>query len=78
MSNVEIELNSAGVREMLRSDEMEAVLEAKASEIAARCGNGYAHDTYMTPGRVVASVFAETPEAMRDNAKNNTILRNLS
>lgn len=79
MSNsVKIELNSAGIREMLRSDEMQAVLGEKASEIARRCGAGYESDTYLTAGRAVASVFTATPEAARDNSKNNTILRNLS
>ena len=75
---MEIELNSPGIREMLRSEEMQAVLGEKASEIAGRCGAGYESDIYMTPGRAVASVFTATPEAVKDNAKNNTILRNLS
>lgn len=78
MSEVKIELNSAGIREMLRSEEMGAVLAEKASEIAARCGTGYEYDTHMTPGRVIASVFTATPEALKDNSANNTILRNLS
>jgi len=75
---VRIELNSAGIREMLRSDEMQALLGEKAMEIAARCGAGYESDIYLTPGRAVASVFTATPEAAKDNAANNTILRNLS
>lgn len=78
MSKVEIVLNSAGIREMLQSAEMQALLGEKATEIAGRCGEGYASDTYMTPGRVVASVFAESKEAIKDNLDNNTILRNLS
>lgn len=76
--SVEIELNSPGIREMLRSAEMQAVLGEKASEIAGRCGAGYESDIYLTPGRAVASVFTATPDAVKDNAKNNTILRNLS
>ena len=78
MSKVKIELNSSGIREMLRSEEMQAVLEEQASKIAGRCGAGYAHDTYLTGGRAVASAFAESPEAIRDNLDNNTILRSLS
>lgn len=76
--SIEIELNSAGIREMLRSDEMQALLGEKAAAIAGRCGDGYESDVYMTPGRAIASVFTATPEAARDNSKNNTILRNLS
>ena len=78
LSNLTIELNSAGIREMLRSAEMQALLGEKATEIAGRGGEGYESDTYLTPGRAVASVFTATPEAAADNAKNNTILRNLS
>ena len=78
MSKVEIVLNSAGIREMLQSAEMQALLGEKATEIAGRCGEGYASDTYMTPGRAIASVFAESKEAIKDNLDNNTILRTLS
>jgi len=78
LSKVEIELNSAGIREMLRSQEMQDLLGEKAAEIAARCGAGYEADVYLTGGRAVASAFAATPAAARDNAKNNTLLRNLS
>lgn len=78
MNKVKIELNSPGIRELLRSEEMQAVLEEQAEKIAERCGAGYAHDTYLTGGRAVASAFAETPEAIRDNLENNTILRSLS
>lgn len=63
---------------MLRSEEMQALLGEKASEIAGRCGSGYESDTHMTPGRVIASVYAESKEAVKDNLDNNTILRNLS
>lgn len=78
MSNVKVELNSAGIREMLRSPEMQALLGEKAAEIAGRCGDGYESDVHMTPGRAIASVFTATPEAAKDNSANNTILRNLS
>ena len=76
--SIEIELNSAGIREMLLSEEMKAVLNEKATEIAGRCGAGYESDIYVTPGRAVASVFTATPEAAKDNSQNNTILRSLS
>ena len=76
--SIEIELNSAGIREMLRSAEMQQLLGEKAAEIAGRCGDGYESDVHMTPGRAIASVFTATPKAAKDNSKNNTILRNLS
>lgn len=78
MSKVTIELNSAGIREMLRSAEMQELLGDKAAEIAGRCGDGYESDTHLTPGRAVASVYSESRAAIKDNLDNNTILRNLS
>lgn len=77
MSKVRIELNSAGIREMLRSSEMQALLAERAAEIAMRAGDGYSSDTYLTGGRAIASAFAETKEAYRDNLDNNTLLRSL-
>lgn len=77
MSKVRIELNSAGVRELLRSGEMGGIVSGLAGAAAARCGVGYASDQKLMPTRVVASVYTETAEAMRDNLQNNTILRNL-
>lgn len=77
MSKTRVVLNSKGIREMLLSDEIAAVLEEQAEAIEGRCGAGYAHDVYKTPGRVVASVYADTIEAVKDNLANNTILRAL-
>lgn len=78
MSKVRIELNSAGIREMLRSAEMQALLNEKAEAIADKAGNGYEHDTHMMPGRVIASAYTGTAEAYRDNMDNNTLLRSLT
>lgn len=78
MSSVKIELNSSGIRELLRSKEMQELLGEKAEEIAGRCGAGYSSDTYLTGGRAVASAFAESPAAVRDNLNNNTLLRSLT
>lgn len=75
---VRIELNSAGIREMLRSAEMQELLGEKAAEIAARCGAGYESDTHFTGGRAVASAYTEDPDALKDNLENNTLLRNLT
>lgn len=77
MSSVRIELNSAGIREMLLSPEMQAVLEEHAAQVAGRCGAGYEHDVHLTGGRAVASAYAVTPDAVKDNLDNNTLLRAL-
>lgn len=75
MSKVRIKLNRSGVRQLLRSAEMREICDEKAAAIAARCGEGYEHGAYTGKNRANASVWAETPQARRDNAENNTILR---
>lgn len=41
MSKLRVELNSAGVRALMRSPEMQAVLKARADTVKNRCGDGY-------------------------------------
>lgn len=72
-SQFRFELNKAGVRELLRED-MKPIIEAKAREIADRCGDGYESDIYTGENRCNAMVWADTPEAIIDNEQNNTIL----
>lgn len=75
MANLQIELNSDGVRELLQGPAMMAECLAQAQAIAGRAGGGYTVSTYTGATRVNASVMAETPEAIRDNLKNNTLLK---
>ena len=72
---LKVKLNKAGVRAMLRSEEMRAICEKHASDIARRCGEGYETDSFVGRNRVNAMVSASTYEAKRDNAENNTILK---
>lgn len=69
------ELNTSGVAKLLRSQELQNVLETKAAEIASRAGKGYTHDTKMMGTRVIASVYTDTKEAALDCADNNTLLK---
>lgn len=75
MGKVTIKLNREGVRDLLLSDEMMDICAEHAQAIQARCGAGYETDTYKGKNRVNAMVWAETPEARRDNNKNNTLVK---
>lgn len=77
MAKVTIELNSVGVREMLRSQEMMAICEEHANNAIGRLGSGYTVSTMTGKNRVNASVFAESYQARRENMENNTILKAL-
>lgn len=73
MAQVRIELNSSGVQELLH-EVGETVCAEIAQSIAASCGSGYESDTYNAGSRTVASAYAATDEAGKDNLENNTLL----
>lgn len=75
MSKNSFKLNRSGVRALLQSDEMQAVLNEKASQIRNRAGVGYQQDSYVGKNRANAMVWADTYQAKRDNMKNNTLLK---
>lgn len=75
MSSVRIELNSDGVRELLKSQEIRDVCAEFASKAVSRLGEGYSSTIYTGKNRVNASVYAESVEAKRENLENNTILK---
>lgn len=72
---VHVELNEEGVRELLKSSEMQSICKSLADGIAGRAGTGYQVTTYTGKTRVNASVMAATTAAKRDNLKNNTLLK---
>lgn len=77
MSNVKIELNSAGIQELLKSSEVRGYCEKIAHGVASRAGTGYDVDTYIGKTRANAMVYPTTHAAYRDNLKNNTLAKAL-
>lgn len=78
MSKVRIELNRAGVGQLLKSDEVKNFISAEAERRAQGLGDGYGTDTYKAGTRVIASIFTESPEAAKENMENNTLLKAVS
>lgn len=74
-SKIKFELNSVGVKSILKSSEARSLCAQKASEIVSRCGAGYGADTYVGSSRVNAMVFADSAKAQKDNSENNTLLK---
>lgn len=77
MDKVKIKLNSSGIRQLLKSEEMGQTLKQQAEQVRARCGSGYSTDLYQASSRVIAGVFAETAEAAKQNSRENTLLKSL-
>lgn len=70
-------LNRAGVAELMKSPEMVALLKETAKTIQNRVGDGYEISTFIGKNRANISVKTKTRKAIRDNNKNNTLLKAL-
>ena len=75
MSKVKFDMDRAGVRELLWSQEATGVVLPYAQAIAGRAGEGFEVTTYVGRNRVNASVHAATFEARKKNYENNTLLK---
>ena len=67
----------AGFREIRTSPGVTADISARVERIEAACGEGYEGETTSGRNRARGGVFTATAEAMVDNARNNTLVRNL-
>ena len=77
MSKLRVELNRAGVRELMRSDAMLQICSQHANATAGSLGDGYEVTTRVGKNRVNAEVAAVTAAARRENLETNSILRAL-
>lgn len=80
MSKVKFELNKAGVRELLKSAEVQQICMQHANatlQAALGSSDGYIAETRNYPERSGAAVRADTYEARKDNSDNNTLLKSL-
>lgn len=78
MAKVRIKYNRAAFNQLRTSAAAQADVAARAERIAAACGEGYEAAITENPRRRArAAVIAITPEAKADNARNQTLIRNL-
>lgn len=75
MSKVTIELNHAGIDQLLKSQWAMDCCKEIAEEVASRAGEDYHVSTFTGKSRVNASVGPSTYEAYQDNMENNTLLK---
>lgn len=77
MSDFKFELNRKGVAALMKSAEMQKILQRHATKIKNRSGAGYEQDIYVGKNRANARVWPETTQAKSDNYKNNTLLKSV-
>ncbi|WP_288782448.1 hypothetical protein [uncultured Kocuria sp.] len=71
-----VKLKNKGMREMLKSAEIQAGVNRHAGRIARNAGDGYeAKESKMREGRARAVVLTADPDAIRDNSRNQTLSR---
>lgn len=77
MSNVKFVLNQAGVRELLRSEEMASICMQEAQRVRDSAGADYVAERRNYPERTGAAVRPANTAGYYDNLRNNTLLKAL-
>lgn len=70
-------LNKQGVEELLKSAEMQKLLQEQADEIVSRCNGNYETNTYVGKTRANASIITHDSATYHRNLKDNELLRAL-
>lgn len=68
-------LNYSGVAELMKSPAMVDLLREKAKSIQDKAGDGYEISSFVGKNRANVSVKTKSRKAIRDNKKNNTLLK---
>jgi hypothetical protein len=75
MADIDIELNDAGMRELLKDEGVRADLARRARNIAQSAGEGMESSATSGRNRALAMAWTETPEAMRAEATTRALTR---
>lgn len=75
MDNVKFELNLAGLNELMKSSEMQSVLESAAAQAVSNAGDGYGSRVHVANWVAIANVYPATRQAAKENLNDNTLLR---
>lgn len=76
MAKTQFKFNLKGLNELMKSGEMQRILNSAAKQIASAAGDGYeVEEAHNISFIAIASVNAATYEAIRDNSENNTLLK---
>lgn len=79
MANVKVKLNSSGMIKLFKEPNIQAVCRDVAESVVRNTGmeEGYNVSTWKGPFRAGATVWCDSPEAIKDNLENNTMLKAL-
>lgn len=82
MDNFHFELNREGVKELLKSSQMQQICGEHAQKVLSRANGttsdgGYEAENVVGANRCWSTVRASTPKAVASNLKHNTLLKAL-
>lgn len=75
MNNFRLELNDAGIQELLKGPEMQSILSDIGNEKANAAGAGYESEVHVFSKRAAVHIYPGDFESAQDNYKNNTLLK---
>lgn len=75
MNKVKVVLDEAGIRQLLRSSELQEVCMEHARAIQQRAGSNYESEERSYPERKGAAVYPSNANGYYDNLNNNTLLK---
>lgn len=70
-------MNKTGVSELMKSSEMQAVLNGYGNRILQIAGSGHKMESKTTKKRGKVSIKAVSRKAIKDNLENNTLVKAL-
>lgn len=74
----DFELNLPGLNELMKSGEMQAILQDACSQVQNRAGNGFGSRVGMGSYTAIGNVFVESDEAMNKVFEKNSLLKALN
>lgn len=76
--NVKVKLNMDELNKLMKSQEMQDVLDRAGQAVAANAGEGYEKRTHEADFTAICNVYPNSAKAAKDNYEHNTLLRAVS
>lgn len=77
MGSVDFKLDIKGLRELMKSQEMQDILTDAGRQCAGNAGQGYDSRVHTASYVAIANVYPDSEEAAKENSDKNTLLKAL-
>lgn len=74
MAKVKFKLDINGLRQLMKSAEMQSCLDEYGAEVAGRVGDDYGHRVHVADYVAICNVYPDSAEAAKANYEDNTLL----